>query len=298
MRYVCSVVRFVPDIVRGEALNLGIVVGSDDSSEWELKRVDNLRRVRAFDERGVLPQAVAYLEELAALLDDYTEAVDQNAASSIEFSEERLRSLASHSSNLLQWTAPLPLIADRLQEAVELSAAQFLMDTTAGETVAGRPTSERSPTKYAALAATRQAFIRYGLKKGRDFAVRPDVAGAHGHEIFDFVVLNGIALQLVQAWSFQTSGHDDLSRRIRAWAWAVKGIRDSGGYAVADNRNVEIRKDVSVAALYVAPASGAEPQAWEDAKTAFAELQVTSIPFDRADEVGAEAARLVAGAVR
>jgi hypothetical protein len=171
-----------------------------------------------------------------------------------------------------------------------MAAAEFLAPA-ADVASASPPLALR---KHAALSAARRAFRSEGLLRGRHYAERVEVlAGAHGREAFDFVVYDGHAVQLVQAWSFQTALQDDLSRRLRAWAWALEGLRRTGGAAVADARNLAIEPDVPVSAIYVPP-SGAEPHpAWEEASAAFRELQVQAIPFEQASRLAVEAARLI-----
>ena len=51
MRYVYSLVRFVPDPARSEFVNLGAIVGSEEYSEWESRQVENPKRARDIDER-------------------------------------------------------------------------------------------------------------------------------------------------------------------------------------------------------------------------------------------------------
>jgi Protein of unknown function (DUF3037) len=291
MRYVYSVVRFVPDPARGESTNLAVVAGNDESSEWELRRVDNLKRARALDDRGILPEAVASIERLSKEIDDYVTAVEEDRRSVSNISESWLDALARHSGNVIQFTAPLPLLADSLEMAIGMVAGEFLAPR---EFAAGlQPVP--SLRKHAALAATRHAFHEEGLRRGQHYEERVEViAGAHGREPFDFVVYNGAALQLVQAWSFQAALQEDLSRRVRAWAWALQGLRASGGSVVAGAKNLGIARDISVSAVYVPPLELEARSVWDEATTAFRELRVAAVPFNEVGKLAEEAARLLA----
>jgi hypothetical protein len=51
VRHIYSVVRFVPDPARGEFVNVGAIVGSEESSEWGLRQIENPVRARAVDDR-------------------------------------------------------------------------------------------------------------------------------------------------------------------------------------------------------------------------------------------------------
>jgi hypothetical protein len=290
MRYVYSVVRFVPDPARGEAVNLAIVVGSDESSEWELRRVDSLKRARALDDRGILPGVVATIERLARDIDEYVVAIDDDRTPASQLSEGWLQSMALHCRNAVQFSEPVPLLAETLEIAIDMAADEFLLPPAAVASLAESP----SLRKHAALAAARRAFRSQGLYKGEHYAERVEVvAGAHGREAFDFVVYDGRALQLVQAWSFRTASQEDLSRRVRAWAWALEGLRKGGGSARADSRELVVAPDIAVSTLYVPPVATDPHPAWDEADTAFRELDVTAIPIDDASRLAIDAARLV-----
>lgn len=69
MRYVYSLIRFVPDVVLGEFILLGAVVGSDESMEWRVRRVANARRARYIDVHHTLSGAWEFVTELERLCD-------------------------------------------------------------------------------------------------------------------------------------------------------------------------------------------------------------------------------------
>ena len=56
MRFLYSIIRFVPNPATGERVNLGVVVGSDERNEWAIRRVHDLRRARHLDDAGLLPE--------------------------------------------------------------------------------------------------------------------------------------------------------------------------------------------------------------------------------------------------
>ena len=62
MRHVYSMVRFVPDSARGEFINVGANVGSEESSEWQVWQIENPKRARFIDERGTPWVRVARLD--------------------------------------------------------------------------------------------------------------------------------------------------------------------------------------------------------------------------------------------
>jgi hypothetical protein len=44
MRYVYSVVRYVPNPASGEFVNIGVIAGSDETGDWSLRQAGNQRR--------------------------------------------------------------------------------------------------------------------------------------------------------------------------------------------------------------------------------------------------------------
>src|SRR5262245_41510303 len=73
MRYVYSLVRFVPDPFRGELVNVGAIVGSEATGEWDIVQVSNMRRARAIQEHVSYVKAVAdFMDHYGALLDPWS----------------------------------------------------------------------------------------------------------------------------------------------------------------------------------------------------------------------------------
>lgn len=71
MRFVYSIVRFVPDPARGEFVSVGAIVGSEESSEWQYRQVENPARARALDERQTLDAVWSFLDRVGRQIDDY-----------------------------------------------------------------------------------------------------------------------------------------------------------------------------------------------------------------------------------
>ena len=112
MRYTYSVIRFVPDPVRGEFVNVGVLAGSDESSEWELRTVENLKRARAVDDKGLLGLVWSFVNDIGRKADRYAEAVQTSFFDETDdgLSEEWLHVLPEIESHLrLDITEPATL---------------------------------------------------------------------------------------------------------------------------------------------------------------------------------------------
>ncbi|MCH8113677.1 MAG: DUF3037 domain-containing protein [Proteobacteria bacterium] len=288
MRYMYSVIRFVPDPVRGEFVNVGLLAGSDESSEWEIRAIENLKRARTLDERGLLPHVLHFVDDIGRKVDRFAETIQESlfAAPDERLSEEWLTQLSEEARNVVQFSVPSIIIADNIDEAVNTLFEQFIVD----------PEARRFPfkKKNVALAATRHAYRDAGLNLSEHLVERVSVKGQHHKERFDFVVANGSAVQLAQTWSFQMPNQDDLAEQIKAWAWTVSDIRRSGGAAETDARHIDVPCDVDIEVVYVPPATGGPREVLTEALAAFSGIDVQPVEFDRASTVGQKASRLIA----
>lgn len=287
MRYTYSVVRFVPNPVRGEFVNIGVLAGSDESSEWELRTVENLRRARSIDEKGLLRFVWSFVDDIGRKLDQYTEAVQTSLFDEADdgLSEEWLMRLSEESRNVVQFSIPAAVVAEDIDEALNILFDQFMVE----------PEARRFPfkKKHVALAAIRRAYRQVGLKRREHFEEGVTVKGQHHKERFDFVVANGRAVQLAQTWSFQVPNQEDLAEQVKAWAWTVADVRKHGGTAETVARRMEVPADVNIQVVYVPPAVDHPREALDEALAAFTQINVHSVEADRANAVGRQALKLV-----
>ena len=290
MRYVYSVVRFVPDPARGEFINVGAIVGSDDSREWDLRQVGNTSRARQLDDRHALPGALRFLDDVGHQVDLFwdleVEPSDEPRESQI--SEAWLASLAGNMRNVVQLTPPIPLAADSVDDAMAFVVDEMLVD----------PMSEgldyRRRTR--AQSALRSAYIDANLTRGSTFFEKVRLNSEGVSERLDFVVANGKPVQLAQAWSFEIPKQEDLARRIRAWGWTISKLRERGGQLQFDGRPAtEIASDIDLEVVYVPPTPElADEPAFREAQIVFADVGATSVSIDRVDQISRRAAELVA----
>jgi len=121
-----SLIRFVPDPARGEFVNIGAIAGDDASGDWELRVVSSLKRAKALDNRGVLPQATAF----AAELQDHIAALEELAPTAEPISSQFLAARSAEMQNIVQLTPPTPVVADSAEAALELVFEQLVLDET------------------------------------------------------------------------------------------------------------------------------------------------------------------------
>src|SRR5215217_1471012 len=192
MRYVYSVVRFVPDPARGEFINVGAIVGSEESSEWQLRQVESPRRARFIDEHRTLPIVWSFLDSIGRAIDDYEAVVNGMLGPNVELSEDWLRALYIEHQNVVQLSQPTPMAAASAEEALEKVLQELIVDSA----------RERRGTqsKHTALAAVRRSYRENHIGK-KNVQERATLETQHNHrERVDFAVTNGRVVQLAHTW--------------------------------------------------------------------------------------------------
>ena len=287
MRYVYSLVRFVPDPARGEFVNVGAVVGSDESSEWQVRQIENPVRARAIDEQRSLSAVWSFMDRIGVEVDRFESSLNQLLrAPEVELNEEWLWRLHADHQNIVQLSAPTPLAAESADDALDRVFSLMVLDPAVRQ--------QSFTKKHAALAAMRRAFRDAGVLKGDHLSERVQLSTAHHTERFDFAVANGRVLQLAQTWSFQVPDQDTLAERVKAWAWTVQDARQAGGtVGTADGLQLEVRPDVDVRVVYVAAPNDRQSSAFADARHIFDELDVAAVAYDRAGDVALRARELL-----
>lgn len=291
MRHVYSVVRFVPDPARGEAVNVGIIAGADESGEWTLRTVGNYSRARRLDDRELLPGVRERLERLEALVERYTDAQRPLLSSGPPeiVDEQWLAKLSSESANVLQFTWPLPVVAENAEEAIELLWDRLVVESTAKITL---PFAK----KHQAVSAFSRALKSWNVPN-KHVVRRTEVWSESFRAPMDFAIHNGHVTQLTNCWSFQLPDKERLMEEITSWAWAVRDLRRNGGSVTNHDEMIEIAggSETAIYVIYVPPVPGqeADERAFESARSAFEDVEVGArhVRASKANSVAQDAAQ-------
>jgi hypothetical protein len=279
--YFYSTVRFVPDPARGEFINLGAIVGDDESRDWALRQISNLKRANAIDSGGALPAALEFIGRLEETL-----PVEDAQRSRDRISVEQLTRLSAEMNNIIQFSSPAPIVADTAEAALDLIFEELVLD----------PASMRFrfEKKHRAVGATRGAYRAHEIP---DSAIKERVQVVAGsfHGGFDFAVHNGRAIQLVQCWSFQLPNQESLAEQVKAWAWVVRELREQGGRVQADTLSITAPGALEIGSVCIPPAEGKPRTAFDEAQAAFDELEVESHTPETADALAVRAAAALGG---
>jgi hypothetical protein len=277
---------FVPDPVRAECVNVGVLAGSEESSEWEIRTIQNPRRARTLDETGMLRRVWTVVDDLGRTLDRYSEDVAGRHFSGVDSPSLRwLLRLADESRNVVQFSVPAIVVAESVEEAIDVLSGQFLVDSQAR--------ALRYKKKTAALASLRHAYAAAGVRTLGVVSEGVLVRGPHHGAQFDFVVGRDQAVQLAQTWSFQVPNQADVAEQVKAFSWSVRDLRTGTGLATTESRTLAVPGDVDIEVVYVPPLAGGPMDVLNEALTAFADLDISAVPSDTAEEVGEKAAALL-----
>ena len=71
MRYVYSVVRYVPNPASGEFVNVGAIAGNDETGDWSLRTAGSRRRARLFGPLESLNAVDAFMNDIGSRIDRF-----------------------------------------------------------------------------------------------------------------------------------------------------------------------------------------------------------------------------------
>lgn len=271
-RYVYSVLRFCPNPASGEFVNIGAIVGSDDSGEWELRTVENQKRARQIDENRIFDKVFSILNDTARRIDEYTDSMDELLPGDEKINESWLWRFYEYSQNLIQLSTPAPMIADNFSEAIGQVFDELIID----------PAKRRSAlTRRNALSYIRKAYHSHDFDFGKNLIEKNELHTKNYRDCLDFAVINGKAIQLTQAWSFQAQDQYSLSS-IKSWAWTVRDLRNNGAEILSGDKRIEAPKDVEIDVVCIRPKPDQEGRTFAEAKATFKEIDAKI--FDSKEE--------------
>ncbi len=270
-RYRYSVIRFVPSTSRGELVNLGVIVGSDETGEWAMDVVKDTRRARKIDEREVLPFVKAELERLQYRLpqaddDDYLQRREDT------LSEAWLIHHAGDSRNVVQFSRPQPIIAENIELAFQKLWSRFIV-----EHVPRRRSSvskSQVTSRYLNLLQHFNPVGRFRQKCILELPGQPPTG-------IDVAVCGKSLRELTQCWSFQLEDTDKVLNEVKSWAWSIRDLRHLGGTLTHGGEPIHVPREVRMSVVY---AEGTEEKSQELQRHSLSvfqdsEINVTCIPY-------------------
>lgn len=291
MRYVFSLVRFVPDPATGEFVNVGAVAGSEESSDWAVRQVANPERARRLGPAAALDAVWSFLGGVGEAVDAHQGALESLSPGEAGMDEGWLAGLHRDHRNVVQVTYPAPVIAESAEGALDRVFDLMV--------VAPSQRRHRFRRRNEAVAAVRRAYRDRRIDRSEGVRERVVLSTARFEEPVDFAVTDGDVVQLAHSWSFQVPDQDLLARQVKSWGWTVLSAREVGGVVrTGDGRRFKVARDVDVEAVYIPPRQDQDAPAFPEACGVFEALGVNPVPVQDADRVAERAADRLRGAPR
>jgi hypothetical protein len=279
-RFVYSLVRYVPDYGRGEFVNIGAIVGSEDLDQWDIRTTNQWGRLKALDRTVSVATVNDFLRPLLKLLED-NEASHEGTM----LSETVLSQLSNDHRSAIQVAPPKPLLAEDVESALDLVFDQLVPNEARGYS---RGVGRRTVRKR-----LRTELVAANMIRDVDFREEVQVVAEQGFDGgMDFAITNGEVKGFVQAWSFDVQDREALRDEIRSWGFLVEKVRSGHSVVNVGTGSMRVADNAQVDALYVAPRDSADP-VYIDAIRVFNDLRVEHRPMDRASEVAARARALL-----
>ena len=290
MRHTYSLIRFVPDPARGEFINVGALVGCEESSEWGIRQISNAKRARDLGSGSfnALDAVWSFIDRLGGEIDRYQDSLESLFEADADLDEKWLERLYCDHQNIVQLSPPTPMVANSVEEALDRVFDLMILD----------PARQRYRRRWKneILAATRRAYREQSIMRS-DLYERVVLSTERHNDRFDFAVTNGRTLQLVRSWSFQVSDWQYLSNQIKSWGWTVKATRDSGGsITIRDGRSFDVQNDVDIEVVYIPPEPEQNEAVFREGKSVFEALDVRSVPLQDVSSVAERARSLLVDA--
>lgn len=270
MNYLYWVVRYVPDPVRGEFVNIALLAGQD-GKDWAFRRVSNLQRATRI---GGDPTIASYwlreFEGMVSSLGHRGAARTEPLLSAIADTGENISAavvarLAARLNNAVQISPPFPLVAGSAQAGINMLFDHLVADPQVQR-------RELFGTRVGNYVSTQ--FLR-ALPEGCHAAIRsrPQVLVGAVPRTANFAVTDSVVEQITNTWSFNLSDVDKVSTEIQAWGAHMTRLRRRGGVLESKGHPaLTVPADVQLRVVYEEPRSEAARPALQIAKEVWSEI--------------------------
>lgn len=264
-----TLIRYTPDPIAGEQINVGIAAWGEDG--FYARFVRSWRRIIAF-----AGEDLTYLREFARAVEESTSRTDALPITSGAVTPEVLTAAAASWMNAIQLTTPrFSLLSSR--QVVDDLARRVLREPE--RRARGR---DRRWARARAVEALLESLSRHGVADASNY-VRTGVVleGKVERHEYDIVVGNGTPALGAIAVSFQVKASAELRRDVDAAAWLLDDVHTA-------------HPDLDLAAVLLPPQSGVSKE-YERASRVFDAIGASVVPLDDADTWAHDAADRHAG---
>jgi len=284
-RYLYSLIRCVPDPRTGEFVNVGAIAGDPESEDWSVRQVSSESRVRKLADALALGAVHEFLSRVGFEIDRRQGLAGE---SSQILDEAWLNRLHYDHRNVVQLSPPAPILAEDAEQALDVLFGREIIDPVT------QP-RDRAITKHRVIRDLRLAYERTQIQPGQLRRKVDLFVGEHVHTSVDYAIANGVAVQLTQGWSFQGVHVDSVSEQVKAWAYALRQLRDGLESRVlgAENWVRPVDPTVDIEVVVTLPTGVAQRSAYDEAHEVFVQLGASVRQLQDVDVVARNAAELL-----
>ena len=269
MRYNYWTMRYLPDPARGEFVNIGLLVGQD-GADWAVRTVHSFDRVSRLG--GDLNVARHWSSNFREMV-----AANTDALAGIVISQGTINSLRGFHNNAVQLSAPLPVVAESAEAAIEVLYDRLVLEPA------------HSPRSTSHSRAVRTLGEAYGqLRPTLSLCKRVKVRAGRQSLDFDFALKGNRIEELSRVWSFDLKDMDPQVEKVQAWGFRLQELREGGGELTGEQQ-LAIDQDVPVKVLYVPPKTAAQRESLDLAQDAWKKVEAKAYPLDQARELARSA---------
>ncbi|PJJ58070.1 Protein of unknown function (DUF3037) [Mumia flava] len=265
MSYRYWLLRYVPDPVRGEFVNLGVIVG-DGECDWAIRRVHNFKRASRLG--GDASLAADWLERLERRFPQLPD--EQPLGTEALLSYGWLEHTRARLNNSIQVSQSAPVSARSAKEAAERLYGFLVKEDQNVSRSGWRATTTRE--------LRRQYEMRMG-SKSRSLQSNVYLQARAQRTRFEFALGDDLVVHLTRVWAFDVASTENLRQQIQAWSYAVKVFRERGGDVRNRAHKVPshpVQRDVPISILYQNPRTDQQQEVFQIAADAWKDLEVNA----------------------
>ncbi|MBP2354004.1 hypothetical protein JOF29_005114 [Kribbella aluminosa] len=282
MRYDYWVIRYVPDAIRGEFVNIAVIAGRNE--DWSFRRVGNLGRASRLG--GSAAMTHAFMRRIEEAISVRLSAVESLVPSDLmPLRKGDVEDLRVRMNNIVQLSEARPVLANSAEEAANLAYDLMIVDT---DTEVGHRSRVKVVNRLRHAFEVRPELVQHLAKSGIAAVGSQDTS-------IDFAVTNRHVHQMSQVWAFDVKDTRRLQTNIQAWNYLLGLLRADGGRLVArrGQSGVQIPKSVEINAVFTPPDTSAGEEQFEVAKDGWRRLGVQVISSSDSEAIVDEAERLL-----
>lgn len=288
MRYDYWVIRYVPDPIRGERVNVGVIAGSGD--DWALRRVGNLQRASRLG--GSATVTADFLTRIEAAIESQLDQIQSvlEPATHERLSKGLIEDLRARMNNVVQISPPKAVLAEDADEAADLAFELMVVD-------AGHEVNHRSRTlvvrRLQAAFELQPSVLQHVTRSQRA------TVGAESTTI-DIAVSRQVVRQLSQAWAFDVKDLQRVQTQIHAWNYMMSRLRSEGGVLSArrtakSSAGLAIPRNVDINVVFRRPGTDAGRRQFDMALDGWSRLRIDAVDVEDAASLVDEARQLIDG---